>query len=158
MLHVGFAYLSWVTYVLSGMRSAGDHRQNHHAAQNLRDLLARAAIDPAIPAELTVLHQWAADSQPEIGDGPEAITWARNRLAHPKDPGEPYRLEGFLSEAWLLALHYAELLLLHELGYHGHFQPRFPTGQMAHTSIAVPWSGGPPVPSTGDPTAERAGS
>jgi hypothetical protein len=130
-------YLSWVTHVLGGTRTASQHRKRS-AAENLRELLAAAHVDASVPVELDALERLR--EQERLDDAPDAIAWLRNRLVHPKDAGEPYRLDGLIVQTWQLLMQYAELLLLHDLGYAGAFCRRFPPGRWAHDSRPVPWS------------------
>jgi hypothetical protein len=130
-------YLSWVVHVLGGRRSATKHR-SRSASENLRELLLAARIPVSVAPELDALEQLRA--QESLADGPEAVSWVRNRLVHPKDAGEPYRLKHLVLQTWQLVMHYAELLALHDLGYTGSFCQRFPAGRWAHSSSPVPWT------------------
>jgi hypothetical protein len=58
---------------------------------------------------------------------------------HPKDAGEPYRIEDLITEAWRLVTEYGDLLLLHRIGYKGKYLPRTDTGQWVK-SVPVPWA------------------
>jgi hypothetical protein len=82
-------YLSWVKYVLSGVRSGREHK-NINAHDHLKELLVDANISKDIPAGLPALQQFATDEG--LADGPEVVTRLRNRLVHPKDAREPYRI------------------------------------------------------------------
>lgn len=130
-------YLSWVKYVLSGARSGRAHKSipNH---DHLRELLAAASIPMDIPAALPALQQFAIDES--LADGPEVVTRLRNRLVHPKDAREPYRIRHLVLQAWQLSMQYGELLLLHELGYRGQFCRRVPPREWAHEREPVPWA------------------
>lgn len=130
-------YLSWVRHVVTGGRSRTAH-EKRKASENLRELLEEAAIPADVPSDLTALEQARA----ELGllDAPETIAWLRNRLVHPKDAAEPYRLEHLVLQAWQLLIQWAELLLLHDLRHTGAFCPRFPPGRWAHDSEPVPWA------------------
>lgn len=131
----GFEYLAWVTNVLEGDYNAKDYK-TVSAHKKLSEMLAKADIPDAIPTELNGLAELApADKQ----TGPLATTWLRNKLVHPKDPAEPYRIESAVWSCWLLSLEYLELLLLHRLGYRGQYLPKRP-GIWAHDSVPVPWS------------------
>jgi hypothetical protein len=92
-------YLSWVTYVLGGLRSRKDHKERT-AEDNLRELLHAASIPTPIPGSLVGLRQYAAAEV--LPDGPAALPRLRNRLVHPRDAGEPYRIENSVSDAWRL--------------------------------------------------------
>lgn len=136
LAQAGLEYLAWVTSVLSGQMT-GAQFKNRSAHEHIRALLANASIPADVPADLPELSQFAAK---EGFDGPQALVWARNRLVHPKDAGEPYRIHNLVLHAWQLSMHYAQLLLLHRLGYRGPYAPPFPPGRFAHDSEAVPWA------------------
>jgi hypothetical protein len=129
-------YLAWTKYVLTGQVSRKDYKRLG-AAEHLRRMLLGASIPTDIPSSLPALQQLANEHS---FDGPQAVTWLRNRLVHPKDPGEPYRIKNLIAEAWLLSMNYSELLLLHQLNYRGSYLPRFPLGRFAHDREPVPWS------------------
>jgi hypothetical protein len=136
----GLEYLSWVKYVLDGGRSRSEHKKRL-AADKLGEMLDEASVPKQVPPELAALASLTSADGAQL-NGPEAIAWVRNRLVHPKDMGEPYRLEGLLVEAWQLLMHYSELLLLFDLGYAGSYCARFPAGRWAHDSRPVPWATG----------------
>jgi hypothetical protein len=139
LIQAALEYLSWVTYVLAGHRSAGKHNEGRSRAErHLRELLEKASIPRQIPQDLTALLRYAADEN--LADGPAALTSLRNRLVHPKDASEPYRIERLVSDAWRLAGEYGDLLLLNRLGYEGHYVPRTRTGGWAHDRLKVPWA------------------
>jgi hypothetical protein len=136
MATAGLEYLSWVDAVLTRGRNPKEHK-NLPAKVRIRELLLHAGIDLGTPSELTALGRFCD----ERGfDGPEAVTWMRNRLIHPKDPAEPYKLQGLLAEVWLLALSYLELCLLHRIGFEGQYMPRWPPGRWEGTTEQVPWT------------------
>lgn len=138
-------YLSWDTHVLRGGRSKSHHGARK-ASENLRELLEAAGVPTAVPADLGDLEQLRKDKG--LLGAPEAVAWLRNRLVHPKDANEPYRLRGLVLEAWQLLTEHSELLLLHDLGYTGLCNPRHPPGRWAHDSSPVPWAGTPHAPPT----------
>lgn len=129
-------YFSWVKYVISEARSGREHQKSRSSADHLRELLEEAGVSSEIPA-LPALQQYAAEEG--LQDGPELVTYLRNRLVHPKDAGEPYRVERLVGRAWQLSMQYGELLLLHELGYRGQFCRRLPPRECAHAREPVPW-------------------
>jgi hypothetical protein len=128
-------YLGWVTYVLE-QRRAPSTRRRRDAHDVLRELLNDAGIPTAIPAELNALRQVL--DEPGL-DGPRALTWLRNRLVHPKDAAEPYRIENAMQHGWLLSMQYLDLLTLHRLHYNGNYLRRV-SGGFAHDSQPVPWA------------------
>jgi hypothetical protein len=136
LVHAALEYLAWVTYVLNGKCSRKKYREAP-AEDRLRDLLKDAGIDPAIPSGLQALQRFAQEER--LADGPAALTRLRNRLVHPKYAGEPYHIEGLVTEAWRLSTEYGELLLLGRIGYRGKYLPRTNMGQWVD-SIPVPWT------------------
>jgi len=135
LAQAGFEYLAWVTNVLEGGRSAGKYK-DLSTDEKLSEMLDTAGIPQDIPGEFRALSSLApSDKQ----TGPKAITWLRNRLVHPKDAAEPYRVESALTNCWLLSLEYLDLLLLRRLGYQGQYLPRRPD-RWAHDSVTVPWA------------------
>jgi len=140
LIQAALEYLSWAVNVLSGTRSASKHQERGPvgaAERHLRELLGAAHIDVRIPAGLPALREYAATGG--HADGPAAVTALRNVLVHPKNAGEPYRVEGALSDAWRLLGDYGDLLLLHWLGYTGSYLPRTEPGIFAHDRRRVPW-------------------
>ncbi|MCA1676260.1 MAG: hypothetical protein LC799_30155 [Actinobacteria bacterium] len=131
-------YLSWVKFVLDEKRRTPKEHKKRSAAENLRELLDDAGISADVPADLDVVEQLRVEKLRQ--DGPEAVAWVRNRLVHPQDAKEPYRLEHLVLQTWQLLMQYGELLLLREVGYTGSFCPRFPPGRWAHDSTPVPWA------------------
>ncbi len=117
LAQAGLDYFAWVTLVLSGTMSRTEY-EKLNAAERLRHVLERAGLPPGVPDDLDALYQLAHE---RTLDGPGAAVWVRNRLTHPKDAGEPYRLEGLVWQAAQLLLEYGELLLLHHLEYSGPF-------------------------------------
>jgi hypothetical protein len=138
LAQAGLEYLAWVTLVLSG-RMSPDAYRSMTAAQRLRLLLEEAGIPLSVPADLDGLSQLA--NQGRV-DGPDTTAWVRNRLVHPKDADEPYRIEGLVWQTTQLLLEYGELLLLHRLGYSGRFMRRYPPQSWDHSSERVPWAAG----------------
>lgn len=136
LAQAGLEYLAWVNLVLSGRMSKRKYR-DLHAADALRLLLTDARIPADVPPGLEAVIELAGR---ETLDGPGAVAWVRNRLVHPKEPDEPYRIEDLVWQASQLCLEYAELLLLHRVGYDGRFQRRYPPRRWAHDNEPVPWA------------------
>jgi hypothetical protein len=135
LAQAGLEYLAWVRLVLSGRMSRGDYKAMN-AAERLRLFLTEAGIRTSVPDGLPGLFDLARASS---FDGPSATAWVRNRLVHPKDAGEPYRIEGLVWQTAQLLLEYGELLVLPGLGYRGRFMRRYPPNRWAHSSERVPW-------------------
>jgi len=131
-------YLSWVKIVLDEKRRSKTEHKERSAAENLRELLDDAGVSTDIPADLDVVEQLRVEKKRR--DGPEAVAWVRNRLVHPRDAKEPYRLDHLVLQTWQLLMQYGELLLLRDVGYTGSFCPRFPPGRFAHNTTPVPWA------------------
>jgi hypothetical protein len=93
-------------------------------ARRLRELLVRAQIPVDVDEErLPALYQLAAEKG---RDGPEVVTWVRNRLIHPKDPHDRwYTRESLVVEAWQESREYV-CLLLHAIGYTGGYLSAIP--------------------------------
>jgi hypothetical protein len=135
-------YLWWVRQ--PGTRSEVKERRHALGASNvIRELLDFAGVPRTPPPELhgigaLIAGHTAPDS--DVTDGPGAIVWVRNRIAHPKDANQPYRINSLMWNTWILALQYSELILLHELGYKSRYRPRVPPNRWAHSSELVPWA------------------
>lgn len=136
LAQAGLEYFAWVTLVLGGAMSRTKYGKLN-AAERLRHVLDHAEIPRSVPEDLDALRHLADE---HTLDGPGAVAWVRNRLTHPKDAGEPYRLEGLVWQAAQLLLEYGELVLLHHLKYSGPFMRRYPPGRWNHTSEPVPWA------------------
>jgi hypothetical protein len=132
--------LSWETFVLSGLVPKKEFEDSKvwPAARRLRELLERAQIPVDVDEErLPALHQLAA----EKGDGPEAVTWVRNRLIHPKDPHDRlYTRESLVVEAWQQSREYICLSLLHAIGYTGGYLGAIPSQGWLGSPEPVPWA------------------
>lgn len=74
-------------------------------------------------------------------DGPDAVTWVRNSLIHPKDPhGRLYTRETLMVEAWQQSREYICLLLLHAMGYDGGYLGAIPPHGWLGGPAPVPWA------------------
>ena len=146
-----------MTYVLSKKRSKTQHDKKDSngtaaATWHLQELLQAAGISTKVRPDLVAMRSRArqirrverrknpAQQRKPLPDGPEVLTWLRNRLVHPKDAGEPYRIDDLVSDAWRLATEYGELLLLHRIGYGGKYLPRTDKVGEWVNSVPVPWA------------------
>ncbi len=111
------------------------------AAARTRLLLAWAALEPEVPANLTHLAARAGASGQDWG-GPEILFEVRNKLVHPPkkldDPEWPSTDE--LLESWQLSTWYLELAILRVLGYDGKYWSRLRLGREGADTEPVPWS------------------
>ncbi len=133
--------LSWETFVLSGLVSKKDFKDSKawSTARRLREPLVRAQIPVDIDGQrLPALHQLAMEKGL---DGPEAVTWVRNRLIHPEDPHDRfYTRESLVVETWQLSREYICLLLLHAIGYTRGYLSAIPPYGWLGGSAPVPWA------------------
>jgi hypothetical protein len=139
----GLEHLMWQTLVLEGGMSESQYL-DQVAHEKLRRLLIAAYIPTDIDAGLLpVTAKFAAEEQQRQGkvlDGPDVVTWVRNRLVHPRGAQERvYRLEGLVAELWRLTRHYLALLILHSLGYQGSYRDLRKTRGWAGEVGEVPW-------------------
>ncbi|MBL0888561.1 hypothetical protein [Myceligenerans indicum] len=133
--------LSWETFVLGGVVSKAEFEDQKRwpTARRLRELLVRAQIPIGIDQKrLPALHQLATEKRL---DGPETVTWVRNRLIHPKDPHDRlYTRERLVAEAWQQSREYVCLLLLHAIGYTGGYLGAIPPHGWLSDPAPVPWA------------------
>jgi hypothetical protein len=132
--------LSWVTEVLEGGMDEEKWRQHDGgSAWRVRRLLTRATVDIRLArGSAGSLAEFAkAEGQQDL---PNALALVRDRLTHPKDPGDIYRFQGLVSEASRLACRYLELVILHRIGYRGQIADRTNLGRWAGESEPAPWS------------------
>ena len=100
------------------------------AADQIRLLLRWVGITTEIPGALLKLMQKAESSN---WDGPQVVTWVRNRVVHPDRRDQ--LVDGIAAEAWLMAMWYTELVILKLLGYDGYYRDRLDDGKIKR----VPW-------------------
>jgi len=135
--------VSWETFVLSGLVPKKEFEDSKvwPTARRLRELLERAQIPVDVDEKrLPALHQLAT----EKGGGPEAITWVRNRLIHPKDLHDRlYTRESLVVEAWQQSREYICLSLLHAIGYTGGYLSALPSQGWLGSPAPVPWAAAP---------------
>ena len=129
--------LAWAVLVeKKGQRMMGDpqHRlpksefEELHAAGKVRKLLGWAGVPSSFPSAYDLLGPNAAELINEIDpskrDGPRAVTWLRNRIAHPKPGGTAKPPDGAFFECSWALLGYVELVLLRLLDYRGSYADR----------------------------------
>ena len=102
------------------------------AADRVRLLLKWAGLPAQVPRSLQHLRTKASENG--NWDGPNVITWTRNRVVHPDKHDQ--LADGLASEAWLVAMWYAELIILKLLGYNGYFRNRLNDEAVER----VPWA------------------
>lgn len=147
----GLEHFMWHTLVLGGRMTKKQYEGKSpyqgrwlHAHDHLRTVLEDARIPTDIDATLLpVMARFVAEERRRQGktlDGADAVTQIRNRLVHPKGGQEDvYRLDGLITEAWLLTRHYLVLLILHSLGYRGLYRDLRRTHGWAGDVASVPW-------------------
>ena len=101
------------------------------SADQFRLLLRWSGLTTEVPQNLTNLKQKAASNN---WDGPQVVTWVRNRVVHPDRHDQ--LVDGIAAESWLLAMWYTELVTLRLLGYDGYFRDRLDDGIIKR----VPWA------------------
>lgn len=130
---LGWAILVVTERWLTGDRQPAGGRGGYErltAADQLRLLLRWAGLTTELPQSLSRLKQKAVSNN---WDGPQVVTWVRNRVVHPDRHDQ--LVDGIAAESWLLAMWYTELVILKLLGYDGYFRDRLDGGQIKR----VPW-------------------
>lgn len=126
---LGWAILVKKDAWLTGNKSPGGGRSGYEklaASDRLRLLLRWANLTTEIPASLKSLKKKTQGK--DNWDGPEIVTWVRNRIVHPDKRSQ---LESGLSEeSWLLGMWYVEVLLLRLLNYDGYYKNRLKGGEV----------------------------
>jgi hypothetical protein len=135
-----FELLAWVLLVQERRILSAGGFSKLSASDKLRLLLSQLSIplevSPSLPnlAQLSKSRDW--------NDGPEATTWVRNGIVHPKPKMGQKALLSSSSvrvEAWNLGMWYLELILLKLFNYEGPYFNRLRQG--FHF-----WGDGEPVP------------
>ncbi|GAA2117746.1 hypothetical protein GCM10009759_64430 [Kitasatospora saccharophila] len=141
--------LAWTKLVLGNLMSREDFK-SCHAEDKLRYLLTSAGEPTSIdPAALPTLAKYATDRRI---DGPTAVTRIRNRLVHPEILADDlYAHEGLATEVWRLSLHYATLMILHQIGYRGSYQRQVQLDRWAGDTQPMPWVDPATAPTTPAP-------
>lgn len=118
--------LAWAVLVQDrGLVSAQDFSDPRvwNAARRIRELLAIASIPTATPPGLGKLATMPGPGH--HADGPERITFVRNRIVHPPKKAVPSWIDSPPAiEAMILSLYYLELVILYIVGYRGQYQSR----------------------------------
>lgn len=130
--------LAWSILVISegwltGGRNGGYERLD--GADRLRLLLKWSDLSTSVPESLLFASR---KSIAEQCDGPQIVSWVRNRTVHP-DKKDQLTTE-IATEASVLAMSYIDLIALNLLEYDGYYRDR-----LAHTSRSdyikrVPWA------------------
>ena len=130
---LGWAILVVTERWLTGERQPDGGRGGYErltAADQMRLLLRWAGITTEVPGTLSRLTQKAASNS---WDGPQVVTWVRNRVVHPDRHDQ--LVDGIAAESWLLAMWYTELAVLKLLNYDGYYRDRLDGGKIKR----VPW-------------------
>ena len=137
-LATGFMALESLTWMILVRRESWldpDGYGKLTAADRLRLLLKWASIPLEVPPYLGLLEAMALNQKME---GPEVLSWIRNRIVHPDKKDQ---LEyGPVRDAWKLSLWYLELLLLRLFDYEGPYRSRADSPQSIGESRLVPWA------------------
>ena len=133
--------LSWEIFVIAGRvnKKEFENPKKWPTARRLRDALSLAKIPTNVdPTRLPALHKLTIDKGM---DGPEAVTWVRNRLVHPKTPHDHlYSRDSMLTESWLQSREYICLLLLWAIGYTRNYLSVIPPYGSVRDTAPVPWA------------------
>ena len=113
------------------------HATDGDAARKLRALLETTGVPATLDAG-SELVGYAREHH--LADAPNALTYIRNRLTHPKVTEHLYDRQGLVAEASRLARRYLDLVLLWELGYMGHACDGTVLNRWAGESDLVPWA------------------
>lgn len=133
----GLELLGWLTLVETRRVAPNDWRNPHTypAHKKIRDLLAGANINPAIPTKLRALR----GLDPSWNDGPDIVAGVRNRLVHPRSTASSVAWpHDVLRETWLLSSRYLELMLLHALEVRSQIRDRLGSPH-AGATVKPPW-------------------
>lgn len=131
--------LSWITEVLEAGMAEREWRRKG-SAWRVRRLLSRANVDISLDRSGESRLSEFARVNRRAGDAPDALAKVRDRLTHPRFPTELYEMKGLVMEAWLLACHYLELVILHRIGYHGQIADRTKPDRWIGESDPTPWA------------------
>jgi hypothetical protein len=136
LLQASLERFSWHLLVLEQKLLSEGAFNKLSAAGRLRLMLDSLAIPTAIPPGLQQLGTYA---QPKNLDGPEVLTFIRNRLVHPPKP-TAVREKVPYYEAYCLAKWYLELAVLSVCGYKGEYSNRTRLRRWVGQVERVPWA------------------
>jgi hypothetical protein len=125
--------LSWMHLVtISGMSRS--KYKNLNAEEAIRELLTTMNIPLGVPAALRSLQTLA--NKRKIADGVSAIVAIRNDLVH----AEKQTTIAPVTEAWVLAQRFIELVLLRLCGFNGEHANRINMSRWLGEVEKVPWA------------------
>jgi len=142
LAHVAFETLGWTLFVEQLKSISGKKYDTLPADEKLRRLLNHCGIPLDVPAELPRLV--AVATTEGWSDGPAALASIRNAYVHPTQKNRQ-RLARVGHEgeyqAWVLEMHYLELVLLRLFDYAGEYSSRLIGGCYKGNEVRpVPWS------------------
>ncbi|WP_160051149.1 hypothetical protein [Nocardiopsis sp. FR26] len=110
----GLELLSWVDLVENQQILTKDEYYKNRAHENIRMFLKKRSIPVDIPGKFHLLADEGASRQKF--DGPEVLTYLRNKVTHPKKNGPKFTVDVWY-QAWKLS---QEFLLLGGLSFMGY--------------------------------------
>lgn len=134
----GLELLGWLQFVESGRVSSSDWNDPrlYPAHKKIRELIALASVNPAVPARFASL----IGLDPSWRDGPAVVAGVRNRLVHPRSAGGRVGWPAsILIDAWLLSSYYLELSLLHAMGVQSPIRDRLGSSPHVGATVKPPW-------------------
>lgn len=144
LAQMAFEGIGWFLLVEESKSLSPRRYERMRAAEKLSRMLSQCNIPLGIPSELKALVS-AAKSQ-DWDNGPHAVTAIRNAHVH-SNPRNLERLQkagiDAEGEAWVLSMHYIELLLLKIFDFNGDFSSRLVRGGFVWDAVRkVPWNDG----------------
>ena len=125
--------LSW-TYLVKSSGMSRSKFKSLDTAEAVRELLIALSIPTNVPATLGPLQILASTCTP--ADAVSAIVAVRNGLVHP----ERAATAPPITEAWMLAQRFVELVLLRLCGFNGDHANRTNTPRWIGQVERVPWA------------------
>jgi len=136
LLQVSLERFSWHLLVREQKRFSEKSFNKLSAAERLRLMLEELAIPTTIPPGLQQLGTYARFRKL---DGPDVLTFIRNRLVHPPKPSAVQQKVPYY-EAYSLAKWYLELAVLSVCGYNGEYSNRTRLRRWVGQVEKVPWA------------------